>query len=576
MVEDKEENKVEVKEAPKSKVIVINKEKREMPREKLREIPRMISPAERFPRKANSSKTSSGMGVYIFLIALSLLGLTAKNFIGYEPTVSLIISIILGVFFLASVHGTPEPKLKEILVAATLGLNLVVELGLLYILPGSGFENITITIYVSSWIILAVVLFFLGLSDALSSGEKLSKATWIILTAVLVAVLMVLYPLISTSYVFQKMSHAQYFEVAKGELTEVGAEVGKTVKGSANYWYDYFGCVSLFGTKTTLEQCLEDKRIARTCADSEDKEACIRDQKARKLGIEGFAQGAVSEIVKKVTKADLRVPEGLFPKKTSDKKDEFPIDLRIENQRELQGITGEASCIFTKANEEIPGEISITGEEKSSFKVGMEPKSFRINCRPSKELELGTYKVKYKVILHNLYTPSFLKRAVVNKDLTGEEIKQIEQDYFMSRDDRSSQAPKDLARMNFAFGNPDPERKGELNPIIKSDEVVPFVSVFENLGSSKNKIIAVNSYSSQTLLERGFRVKKGDLDCLDFYGPLEVAVKRDFVHKSCDLELPEDLKNVGKYKIITFRLDFNYDYELDDEESFVVEGAVVQ
>ncbi len=516
------------------------------------------------------------MGVYISLILLAVAGLFIKNYVAYSPVYSASLSIVLGLIFFLAVSNSPERELKRTLIAVAFALDSATQL-MLGLIPDSKFRNLIISLHVFVWIILAVVLFFLGVLDAWGAGEKIGKLGTLTLVIIIGFILYLVFPLIAQSpLLYQDQTHGNYYGIAVAEAEKV---VG-VMEEKKIFWSDYFGCLfepvlkPQVVKKETLDACLKRKERERLCKDEKDIPKCVAD--LEKASTEGsFAQGAVSTIIKKVTKAELRVPEGIFPKKTFLKRQNYPIDLRMENQRELEGIIGEASCLFEMGKKQILGEISIAGETKNNFVVAKfsSPQAIRINCQPSADLEIGVYKVKYQVTLRNLVTPSFQK-VVFASSLTEEQIKQIEADYFKTREDRGSQSPADLAWMNVVIGNPHPERRGEVRPIILSGEVFPFVSSFENKGGRKGKIIAINSYAAETVLEKGFVIKQGEVDCLQGGNVfIHAPISSKYVFKNCYLQAPPD--EIIKYKLATLKSEFNYDYLLETEETTIIEEGTV-
>ncbi|MEK6969665.1 MAG: hypothetical protein AABW48_04515 [Nanoarchaeota archaeon] len=536
--------------------------------------------------KSDSARPSSGgsqssfslpakMSAYIALIVLAVAGLFIKNYVAYSPAYSLLISIVLGLIFFLAVANSPERGLKRTLIAVAFALDSAAQL-ILGLIPESKFRNLIISLHVFVWIILAVILFILGVLDAWGAGEKIGWLGTVTLVTVIGFILYLVFPLIAQSpLLYQDQTHADYYTIAAAEAEKVVGVMGE----KKIFWSDYFSCLfepvlkPQVVKKETLDGCLKRKERERLCKDAKDIPKCITDLETASAG-GNFVQGAVSTIIKKVTKAELRIPEGVFPKKTFLKRQNYPLDLRMENQRELEGITGEVSCLFEMGKKEILGEVSIAGENRNSFAVAKfsSPQAIRINCQPSADLEIGVYKVKYQVILRNLVTPSFQK-VVFASSLTEEQIKQIEADYFRTQEDRGSQSPADLAWMNVVIGNPHPERRGEVRPIIISGEVFPFVSSFENKG--RGKIIAVNSYAAETILEKGFVIKQGEVDCLQGGGvPIFAPISGKYVFKNCYLQAP--LEEIIKYKLATLKSEFNYDYLLEAEETTVIEEAITE
>jgi len=510
-------------------------------------------------------------GIYIFLIIISAFGLLARSFVAYSPGKSFAISIILALFFFFGVRNTPEPKVKEGLVALTLGLDFAAQF-VLGTSAGSAFENKMITLYVFAWVILAVILFLMGVLDTTGAGERLGKPATVMLILVLGTALFFLLPVIiqSPSF-FQDVTHAEYFHIAKSELVKVAGTLDET----KNFWYDYFTCTfSVFDGSLKYESCMENKRIGRYCEanfqTTADKQNCVlQQQELVKQGARPGIAGVVSDAIKQVTKVEMKEDQ-YFPKKATDSKTIYPIPLKVENPRE-QTFTAKVSCEFkgftAKGEEKVPGIISIGGEEVNEVQINSKAQEYLIGCQPSADLK-GRYTLDYTVMLSGMQTFSFIKRAFVSKEIDPKLRGQIEMDNFKTKADRTSQGPAEFALLNFKFGSGDGS-----SPLVTVEDPVTFSFAVEDVGtgSFKGEVQKINSYNFHGLWERGFNVdseKIGDKDCLQGG---EVLVNAALTKKRepselrrCFLSLPADFSQLQKnaYKIETFVADLNYDYKI--------------
>jgi len=323
-----------------------------------------------------------------------------------------------------------------------------------------------------------------------------------------------------------------------------------------------------FSEPTNMPVCVKrksnDARYKKICQESgiTDKaqlEACILEEERKEKEV-GSVQGVASTIVTEATEVDFKeVDEEDFPRRSFQPRDIYPIILDVENPRREELRMG-IGCIFKKGKENISGEVSIEGKKEDNFIVLETGKKTTIECTPSQDLD-GTYDLEYSAALLGVNTPSYLKRAFIpeiesyqaQQDLK----KEIESIEFPRNRDALSQAPEDFARLNFKFGS----GTGS-NPIISVDEDVRFSWGVENL--ARGKILRINGYSFDSLVERGFNIdasKVGDSDCLQG-GNLLVPASKITALKSCWLQIPADLKGIEDYRVQTFAASFNYDYEM--------------
>ena len=523
--------------------------------------------------RSNTPKIPAATGVYIGLIILSIIALILKRFVAYHPGGSLFITLILAFFFLIAVHYTPEARIKIALVWIVFGLDAFIQF-ILGLFPESEFKNWLITYYVFGWVILAVVLFLMGVFDTMGAGEHLGKAGWLVTALIIGFVLFLLFPILITGPIAkQDETHAEYYHIAKAQIVKVA----DTLEETKNVWYDYFGCTfGVLGGSYKYDSCIDDKRIVRYCknnfASATEQQDCVKQQQELlKSGGAGVA-GAVSEAIKKVTKIELK--EDQFPKKATEPRTIYPIALKVENPRE-QIFTAQVSCEFTKGKEVVAGAVSIDGQEVTEVQINERQQQFPIGCQPSSDLN-GRYTLEYNVVLSGMQTFSFLKRTFISKEISSELRAQVEADNFKTSKDKVSQGPAEFALLNFKFGI-----GIGTEPLILVEEPTTFSFAVEDVGSGafKGEVLKVNSYNFHGLWERGFSVDSeriGDVDCLQGGEikllPAQTKKREPSELKRCFLVLPPDLQQLQKneYKVETFVADLNYDYKITKSISIEV------
>ncbi len=516
-------------------------------------------------------RAPAGIGVYIGLIIISVIFLVLKSYVGYGFGISLFFSIIQGLFFFIVVNieeKSVEKEVKQTLVVVTFCLDTFLAQVLLATWPEGEWKNVFITIHVFAWVVLAIVLFLMGVFDTLGAGGKLGKSGWLVLLTILGAALFFLFPIILQSPIdFQDETHAEYYGIA---VTQVG-KIGKTLEETKNVWHDYFTCTfGVLGGSYKYDSCIDDKKIVRYCKNNfvstTEQQDCIKQQQEiLKSGGKAGVAGSVSEAIKQVTKVELKEDQ-FFPKKATEPRTVYPIPLKVENPRE-QIFTAHVSCDFKKGKETIAGAVSIGGQEVAEAQINDRQEQFLIGCQPTADLN-GRYTLEYTVILSGMQTFSFLKRAFISKNIDAALRTQVEADNFKSAKEKASQGPAEFALLNFKFGT-----GVGTEPLVLVEEPTTFSFAVEDVGTGafKGEVLKVNNYNFHGLWERGFSVDSeriGDADCLQGGEIRLVAAqtkKREPSElKRCFLTLPPDLTQLQKneYKMETFVADMNYDYKI--------------
>ncbi|MEK6845280.1 MAG: hypothetical protein AABY26_00860, partial [Nanoarchaeota archaeon] len=297
---------------------------------------------------------------------------------------------------------------------------------------------------------------------------------------------------------------------------------------------------------------------------------CLKTQKENKEKEKIIVAGVNDPTIKKPTKVewvkskyfpetDYHQPGGLYKP--------YPLELVIENPRRQQfGV--EVSCSFanTKNKESFPGVVkggiefsgSITDPTAALLTINGEKVSKTVICSVPEGKELnGKYTINYTAVLKGLNTKSRLARAFIgtkDEKWKEENIQKILSAHFPGSTG-ISQAPADLARLNFGFGNnPD-------NPIIEGDSNLILSAMVEDGG--KGKILTINSYRINL---DGFGVDDSEAKCLQGLAlPVKTTSKysQDVYIPSCFItSLPPELANPSAYEFREFEGEINYDYLL--------------
>ncbi|MEK6900967.1 MAG: hypothetical protein AABX37_01350, partial [Nanoarchaeota archaeon] len=341
---------------------------------------------------SRTSGGSAGMGVYVILLLLGVLSLLIKNFIGYDPILSLIISMIIGFFFYVSVAQSMDKGVKKILVLIIWALDIGISQGLLYFIPYGEFKEMIITIHVFAWIILAVVLFCLGVIERLSSGQELGKGTIIVLALVLGVALYLLLPLLlSNPLLYQDQTHREYYDIASQKVAEVSGAFRETTTQSKNTFLDQVKCIfnAVSNPQLDRDKCLRDSNVMRSCETDYDTPEQVQNcfEERRKSA----EKDIITEDTSITETTELMFQKDEFFSKEIDTAvaaPRFTMNLKYKNPLRTQ-IVVELSCRFVDRNVTVPGKIL-----RPSVEISDEEGAFAVSCEPESELE-GRYDVVY-------------------------------------------------------------------------------------------------------------------------------------------------------------------------------------
>ncbi len=362
-----------------------------------------------------------------------------------------------------------------------------------------------------------------------------------------------------------------------------------------NPFISYMAC-ALKGEITTTNTCFQQrqetsefeyacKNVEKLQPDTSAFAKCVQKQRERKE--QGLLQvsGISDPTIKLPTKAEIIITD-YFPKVSYRQAGaaeptllSFPADIKITNPRQQQ-ITVEVSCSFNKTTPKdqvkgkvTPSRLTIVGAEEART----------ILCEPDSPLPLnGTYKVVYEAKLLNLASTSRLSRAFIqrlqnpgaaSKDLLATRetlIRDIMLAHFQGQSHLSLGAA-DLARINFAFGNP------LQSPIVESGQDVALSSSIENVGPGM--ITSIHSYAILGLDE--FTLSGGSESCLrgtiTDIPPRGAYAKQIIYLPNCFLTSPTftELVDPDDYVFKEYNAVVTYDYVLKREADIEVKEVLV-
>ncbi len=353
------------------------------------------------------------------------------------------------------------------------------------------------------------------------------------------------------------------------EFLEAKKELRERLPQRENPFVSRMACL-FGGDYSDLQGCIQQRQeqyeLNYICTKVEEKtkgtpeyDDCLKEQQEKKKqGIE--VSGGQDPTRNQPMKAEFIVSQ-YFPKSSfrnpAETTTNYPLEFKIENPRKY-AFEVELSCRFKKGGqtETLPGKII----SEETIKINSETSGTTVICQ-AQNLE-GNYQLVYEAKLKNLFTKSLLRRAFIgskNETWKKEWLPRIMPAHFASNQ-HLSQAPADLARINFALGNPLENPIIELVEPKKSGLVLS--AAVENAG--QGKITAINQY---TLGLEGF--DNSQVPCSK--QGLNVAVPKDVAKSiyltTCfiDTILIPDLHNPPHYEFREFGASLHYDYLLTKE-----------
>jgi hypothetical protein len=511
-------------------------------------------------RKFRESANTGGMGLYIGLLLLGILSLIIKNYVSYDPLISLVISVIVGFFFFMSLHNTSASKLKLILVGISFLLDVGLAQGILFYVPESEIKSILITYHVFAWIILSIVLFFVGIFENLGSGEHLGNGTWFSLALIVGVILYLLLPIVVQGPLLnQNESYKEYWEIAQEQIEKVG----EAFIESKNTVSDYIGCFTNKMTNPNLDQeeCLKQRRILRSCKvvyeDDAEIQECF-DQRRQNSDDKAVKQ---DDSIKGST--EIQFVTGDFFNSEVDpalREPSFTVNLEYKNPNEKE-ISVDASCRFKSLKgDEFVGKIT----SKGIFIITDSEGSKRVTCEPESGVKLeGSYELFFEARLQGIETTSDLTRFFIGEKNSDEkkeiinEIKRVEQ--VNSLNGFAKAKGKGLAWLDFGLGDP------AENPIIAKDS--DLVLELKLINNGKGKLLGIRTYSV------GLDFFEADCKTGSKEIPKSLQLQKIISLTGCNVALPLDLQDVFDYKKKTFDATLEYDYLITKRERIKVKTS---
>ncbi len=499
---------------------------------------------------ARASGGSAGMGVYVILLLLGVASLLIKNFIGYDPVLSLIISIVIGFFFYVSVAQSMDKGIKKILVLIIWALDIGISQGLLYFVPYGEFKEMIITIHVFAWIILAIVLFLLGVVERLSSGQELGKGTIIVLALVIGIALYLLLPLVlSNPLLYQDKTHQEYYDIASQKVAEVSEAVRETTTQSANTFLDHVKCIfnTISNPQLDREKCLKDSSMMRSCEQDYETEEEVQNcfEERRKLGERDTVQEDTT--IKDVTELMFQTDE-FFPREidTAVTAPRFTINLKYKNPLKTV-MTTELSCQFVDGNVTVQGKTS-----PSSIEIREEEGALAVHCEPEQELA-GRYDLVYDAIARNVEASSDLTRFFVtgSRAEEAEKIQGVEGPLTTFKDAQG----RGLAWLDFGIGNT------AKDPVVVVGPGSDVTLELKVINAGKGKIISIASYA---LVMNGLGASCAQGGTIPFSET--IRSQKEIKLGSCAVDVPADLASSREYQKRTFDATIVYDYQITKKE----------
>ncbi len=491
--------------------------------------------------KEAANTTIPSMFVYIFMVLIGGLDIYLKKMIGYAPSASLFISLVIALVFAFMVWGNP---FFRSLVFGFFFADLALE-GILYYAPKTSLSDTLIVIRVFLWLGLAILLFILGFIEHLKEGKKPGIFADLIMLFIVGILLFFLFPQLLQVYELQSAEHKDYFTV----IEQTGEKITVAAKEAKLSITDYFDCI--FGTGQVYTECLEDKRLEKLCAaykEDEEQYAACKTTKGQGLG------NVAGTINKKAEPTEIKIAGPAPGQVYYGEETQVLAALKAVNPHE-EPLEIAASCSFqttASANKQnISGRIE-NQEAALLFSQGSEEKP--LVCVPESPLSNGKYAVTFNLEMSGLKTTSTLKRIFMGEreQKTEKEIKDILSKEFPGQE-HLSQAPEDFLRINFWLGSSQKE------PLIFSDEPPILVAELENLG--KGEILKINSVNfnlkgiTAATSKKGCFLQQNDLKFAPHAKKIDLTI--------CSLTLPPQLNfPLEKYVEENFEATVEYDYKI--------------
>ena len=342
-----------------------------------------------------------------------------------------------------------------------------------------------------------------------------------------------------------------------GELEAAQLRVREQLPKTENPFFSNMACL-LGGHSTDMSACVQERQdrseVAYLCGTireyvqgTKKYAQCFEEELEKKHNPAAQVGGTRDPRIKLPTSVLLAINPKALPAYTGEQLP-FPFELRVVNPRE-QDITIEVSCRFVHkgGNQEIPGMIQ-----------GQNPATFRENpfittylCTPQNPLEPGKYTFVAEATLHHLKTISRLQRAFIGDKTPQEKERLWNEEISRIITIPVSQAPSDLAHLNFDIGH-------ALGEIIVENKPYRQIVVQSNIeAQSQGKLLQVEEYS---LGLGGFSpdigaCAQGNLgNVTQYQGKIPLP--------SCRLSLPPEFADPEDWLPYEFEAYIIYDYQV--------------
>lgn len=381
------------------------------------------------------------------------------------------------------------------------------------------------------------------------------------------SILGVIYVL-SLFLVVPAVSQGQELGIAGPEqLLKARQEVQERLSKGENPFISYWRC-ALSGGDSDLNECVQRrqqeskiqdicKRIEKLEEGTREFEECVEEQRQRLLDPAGQVTGVVDPTIRQPTTVELKLDRRSFPQEY-DPQLAFPADLKIQNPRRQQ-ITAEVSCSFTVGATVLLGRVEPA--ESITFSDPSISTSYLCFAPEGAALQEEKFTIEYRAVLRNLNTQSRLERAFIG-DKTPEEKENLWQNEI-SRIITvvPSQAPADLAKINFWIGHAAEE-------VIIEDKPYRSIAVRANVeNTGRGEIAAIHNYD--LTMEQGYLVASNPACLAGAILDIPKNTKILPLPKCLVIDYPAELKEPGERKWIpkTFIASLDYDYSITAAET---------
>ncbi len=324
---------------------------------------------------------------------------------------------------------------------------------------------------------------------------------------------------------------------------------------------DFNGCVRQRQAESQDKAYCE--KVEQKEPGTEEFNRCVAQRQELRTNPAAQATGVIDPTIKEPTTAELRLDRNSFPL-PDEPRQAFPVELKIQNPRR-QEITIELRCVFKDSLDN-----TLTGaiEGQSGFTFRDPSLTQPFFCLAPVEGVLAEYnKIEVWATLTNLNTKSRLERAFIGVKTAEQREKLWREEISRTITVAQSQAPADLARIDFWVGHAQDE-------IIIESQPYKSIAVYANIkNAGRGDLAAVHSYDLQ--MENGF-LSVQNPECLA--GSLSSILRDSSIiplPKCLVTDYPGELKNPQNWIPKTFIASLDYDYVITTEEALPKGGSAV-